>query len=162
MEPHAVRYNPLLSPGTGVLLAFVCGAWFVAAMDWIPEALEDDGEAPAWFARNEIAIPATDGPVMAPDTSGNRAACDGCETDEPVRTVEKKQKSGMGGGVMAVLQVVLSAMVGNPIGSPIVPSCEIDARFYDRAKRTIIEAGKPKWKLVDPVWVIHDRTKPVV
>ena len=157
MEPHAARFTPLLSPGTSVLLAIVCGAWFVAAMDWIPAALEDDGGAPAWFVRNEIAIPAVDRSVPAPGTFGARTACDSCGTIESVRTMEKKQK---GGDVMVALQVVLNAMVGNPMRSPAVRAHEITVRFHDGSKHVITESGMSAWKPGDPVRIINGRIKP--
>jgi len=159
MGLRAARFAPQLSP-KGVLLAIVCSAWIVGAMDWIPAALEDDDGSPAWFARNEIAIPAASQPVPAPRTSGDRVACDGCETVESVRAAEKRQNSGMGGEVMAVLQVVLNAMVGNSKSSPAVQSRKTAVCFHDRVKRAIAETGQPAWKLVDPVWVMNGRINP--
>lgn len=157
MEPQIARLTPQLSPGTGVLLAVVCCAWFVAAMDWIPAALEDDGGAPAWIIRDEIAIPAADRAVPALGTFGDRTACDACGMVESVRTLEKKQN---GGKVMVALQVVLNAMVGNPTRPPAVRSHEITVRFHDGSKHVISEAVTPAWKPGDPVRVINGRIKP--
>ena len=139
MEPHAARFTPQFLPGTSVLLALVCGAWFVAAMDWIP---------------------AVDRPVPAPGTFGDRATCDACGMVESVRTMEKKQYGGNGGGVMVALQVVLNAMVGNPMRPPSVRSHEITVRFHDGSKHVITERGTLAWKPGDPVRVINGRIKP--
>ena len=168
MEPQAARFTPQLSPGTAVLLAVVCGAWFVATMDWIPAVFDDEGGVPALFGRNEIAIPAVDRPIPAPGAFNDRTACDRCGTIESVRLVDRmRQMSGVasvsggnGGEVMAVLQVVLSAMVGNPREQTPAQSYEIAVRFHDGSTRMIIENGTPVWKLGDPVKVINGRIKP--
>ncbi len=168
MEPQAARFTPQRSPATAVLLAVVCGAWFVATMDWIPAAFDDEGGVPAWFGRNEIAIPAADRPVLAPGTASDRTACARCGTIESVRLAEKMRNppgvaslsGGKGGEVMAVLHVVLNAMVGNPTGLAPAPSYEITVLFHDGSKRMITETGSPAWKLGDPVKVVNGRIKP--
>jgi hypothetical protein len=150
MEPQAARFTPQLPAATAVLLAVFCGAWFMAAMGWIP---------------------ATDQPVPAPDAGGpkDRIACGRCGVIESVRQAEKTRNppgvaslsGGSGGEVMAALHVVLNAMVGNPTG-PIrpAPSYEFTVRFHDGSKRTITEPGTPAWKPGDPVKVVNGRIKP--
>jgi hypothetical protein len=158
---------------TAVLFAVLCGAWFMAAVDWMPAASDaDDGVSP-WFGRNEVAIPAATRPVPAPDARAftNRSSCDRCGVIESVRAVNKSRNppgvaalsGGKGGEVMAVLHVVLNAMVGNPTGpSRLAPSYEITVRFHDGSQRTITETGAPAWKPGDPVKVINGRIKPDV
>jgi len=161
MEPRAARFMPQLPAATTVLLAALCLAWFVAALDWIPAAIDDDGGAPAWFSRGDVAIP-------APGVFSDRAVCDRCGTIESVSMADKLRNppgvamlaGGKGSEVMAVLHVVLNAMVGNPIRPAPGPSYEITVRFHDGSKRMITETGTPAWKPGDPVRVINGLIKP--
>jgi hypothetical protein len=160
MEPHAARFMPQLPATTAVLLAAMCIAWFVAALGWIPAAIDDESGVPAWFSRGEVAIP-------APDAPSDSTACDRCGTIESVRLVEKTRRppgvaslsGGKGGEVMAVLHVVLNAMVGNPTDPIPAPSHEITVRFHDGSMRTITGTGT-EWKTGDPVRVVNGRIKP--
>src|SRR5258706_64995 len=152
MESQAGRFTPQLSTAAAVLFAVLCGAWFVAAVDWMPAATR---------------------PVPAPDARAfnHDIACNRCGVVESVRAVNKSRtppgvaalSGGKGGEVMAVLQVVLNAMVGNPTGlSRPAPSYEITVRFNDGSQRTITETGVPAWKPGDTVKVINGRIRPDV
>jgi hypothetical protein len=143
----------------------------MAALDWIPAAIDGDGGVSPWFGRNEVAIPAATRPVPAPDAraSNHGIACDRCGVIESVRAVDRLRNppgvaalsGGKGGEVMAVLHVVLNAMVGNPT-RPIrpAPSYELAVRFHDGSTRIITETGTPAWKPGDTVKVVNGRIQP--
>lgn len=167
MEPQAARFIPRLSAAAVALLAVFCGAWFMAAMGWVPAIFDGGGEVATWRGREEAAMP-----VPAPDTGAfsNRSACGRCGVIESVRQAKKTRNppgiaslsGGKGGEVMAVLQVLLNAMAGITAGGPIrpVPSYEITVRFHDGSMRILTETGTPAWKPGNPVKVINGRIRP--
>jgi len=170
MEPHAARFTPQLSAATAILVAVLCGVWFIAAVDWT-SAASDDGGVPSWIGRDEVAIPAVTRTVPALDAraSSHDIACHRCGVIESVRAADRSRNppgvaelsGGKGGEVMAVLHVVLNAMVGNPTHPP-ASAYEITVRFNDGSQRTITETGTPAWRPGDMVKVINGRIRPDV